>query len=69
MTFTLYADSVTTTGLWTEIQPSVAVSGGRFSVALGEVTALDDTVFNSPSVYLGVDVARVGRTGRVTFGE
>jgi len=56
MTFSIYSDSVGGAQVWTETQPSVAVTGGIFSVLLGRVSGIADTVFNDPQRWLGVQV-------------
>ena len=56
MVFTIY-DAATDGGvLWTETQPSVVVEKGVFSVLLGAVNPLPDTVFTGDLRYLGVKV-------------
>jgi len=56
MTFSIYADSSGGTQVWTETQPAVAVGSGIFNVLLGSVSAIEDTVFNEPNRWLGVQV-------------
>jgi hypothetical protein len=56
MTFSVYTDSVSGTQVWTETQPAVAVGSGIFSVLLGSVNAIEDTVFSEPDRWLGVQV-------------
>jgi len=54
MTFTIYdAGGVSK---WTETHPSVSVNAGLFSVNLGSMTALPDSVFTGEYRYLGVAV-------------
>ncbi len=65
LVLSLYDAASGGTLLWTETQPAVAVSGGRFSVQLGAVTSLDDpdgdpetndaVSFDQPR-YLGIAV-------------
>ena len=45
--------------LWTEVQNSVEVSNGAFSILLGSATAggIPESVFNSPDRWLGISVA------------
>ena len=50
------SDSVGGAQVWTETQPSVEVTGGIFSVLLGRVNTIADTVFNDPQRWLGVQV-------------
>jgi hypothetical protein len=57
MTFRIYSASTGGTALWTETQPSVSASSGKFSVTLGSVTALNLT-FNADywlSIQVGTD--------------
>jgi hypothetical protein len=56
MVFTIYADSTGGTALWTETQTSVDVQYGVFSVLLGSVNPIPDSVFNGNVRYLGVKV-------------
>lgn len=55
MTFRLYTNTVGGVAFWSEIQ-SVPVSEGLFSVYLGDVTALDEALFDGQDLYLGVSV-------------
>ncbi|MFH1010114.1 MAG: hypothetical protein V1784_02630 [bacterium] len=50
MTFKLYTDSTAGSLLWTETRPSVSAAKGLFNVRLGQVTALDNNVFNNAQV-------------------
>ncbi|MDH4223530.1 MAG: tail fiber domain-containing protein [candidate division Zixibacteria bacterium] len=54
--FSIYADSIGGTALWTETQTSVGVQYGVFSVLLGSVTPIPDSVFDGNVRYLGVKV-------------
>jgi hypothetical protein len=56
MTFSIYDDSTGSGLIWTETQPSVAVSAGLFNVLLGRYVAIEDTVFDEPERWLGVQV-------------
>lgn len=56
MQFSIYTDSVGGTELWTETQPSVTVTCGIFSVLLGSVDEIPDSVFIQGSRYLAVKV-------------
>ncbi len=56
MTFAIYSDSIGTDSLWSEAQDSVKVEKGIFSVLLGGVNALPDTVFTGEVRYLSVKV-------------
>jgi hypothetical protein len=44
------------TFVWQETQPNVSVSNGLFTVLLGSVTPVPDTVFKDASRYLGIKV-------------
>jgi hypothetical protein len=54
MTFAIYTDSVGTDSLWSETQASVVVEKGIFSVLLGSVNPIPDSVFTGETRYLGV---------------
>ncbi|MCJ7458489.1 MAG: hypothetical protein MUP17_05820, partial [candidate division Zixibacteria bacterium] len=56
MVFSIYADPITQTPLWTETQAAVGVDKGIFNVLLGNVNPIPDTVFNGNIRYLGVTV-------------
>jgi hypothetical protein len=56
MTFALYNVPEAGAALWTEVQ-SVTVTGGLFSVYLGDVAALPDSIFTGQALYLGIRVA------------
>ena len=53
--FTIYDAAGGGTSKWTETQ-SVTTSGGLFSVQLGSVTPVSDTVFSGTTRYLGITV-------------
>ncbi len=53
-TFTIYSDSVAGTSLWTETHTSVTVQKGLFSVLLGSMTPLSNTVFDGSVRWLGI---------------
>ncbi len=55
MVFSVYADSTGGTALWTETQ-TVDVQYGVFSVLLGSVNPILDSVFNGDVRYLGITV-------------
>ena len=67
--FSMYTASSGGSAIWTETQPTVAVTDGIFQVNLGSVTSLPGSVdFNSGSVYLGVKVgADPEMTPRILF--
>ncbi len=57
MTFRLYSDPEGGTPLWEEIQPGIAVENGVFSVQLGLVNPLDETLFPwGEDRWLGIQV-------------
>jgi hypothetical protein len=56
MMFRIYADSTTSTYLWTETHGSVNVDGGMFNVLLGSGTSIPDSVFEGSVRYLGLTV-------------
>jgi hypothetical protein len=56
MVFSIYADSTGGTALWTETQTAVDVQYGVFSVLLGSVNPIPDSVFDGNVRYLGVKV-------------
>ena len=57
MTFSIYADAFgMPPSLWGEIQDSVKVEKGVFSVLLGSVNPIPDSVFDGNIVYLAVKV-------------
>ena len=56
LTFSLFPVGTAGTALWTETQTSVPVSGGRFSVELGSVTAIPATVWAAADLWLEIKV-------------
>lgn len=54
--FTIYDDSTGGTAFWSETQSSVVVKEGVFSVLLGSMDPIPDTVFTGEVRYLGVKV-------------
>lgn len=60
MTFRIYSAASGGTALWTEVRSSstqmVALSGGLFSVQLGDVTALSPSMFTSYPLYVEVEM-------------
>ena len=57
MVFSIYNVATGGSSLWTETQPSVSVTNGVFSVQLGAVTPIPQSVFVSSPTYLEVDIA------------
>ncbi len=57
MKFTLYADSLTGTALWSETYASVPVTNGVFNVLLGTVNALPDSQFTGAKLWLETAVS------------
>lgn len=68
MVFSLYDAPTGGTQLWTESHPAVEVSGGRFSVQLGNITAFPAQALGANAMY--VEVTMDGRTleGRQVLG-
>ncbi|MBU1935835.1 tail fiber domain-containing protein, partial [bacterium] len=56
MTFSLYNAVTLGTLLWTETQPTCTVQAGRFSVLLGSINAIPNSVFDDTLVWLGITV-------------
>lgn len=56
ITFTIYTDSIAGSALWSETQGSVKVEKGVFSILIGAVNSLPDTVFAGGLRYLGVKI-------------
>jgi hypothetical protein len=56
MVFTIYDDSTGGTVKWTETNPSVTAVNGVFSVQLGSVILIPDSVFNGSDRWLGTTV-------------
>ena len=56
ITFSIYDADVGGAQLWTENHASVSIDSGVFTVLLGSITPLDDSVFNDSSRYLGVAI-------------
>lgn len=54
MTFAIYTDSVGTDSLWSEAQSGVVVEKGIFSILLGSVNQIPNSVFTGDVRYLGV---------------
>jgi hypothetical protein len=56
LTFSIYPDTVTGTPLWTEQHDSVLVGTGVFSVVLGSITSIPDSLFAEVDRWLGIVV-------------
>ena len=56
MIFAIYTDSIGVDSLWSERQDSVIVRNGVFSVLLGSVNEIPDSVFDGGVRYLGIRV-------------
>lgn len=54
--FTIYDDSISGALLWSETQSQVVVQNGVFSILLGSVNPIPDSVFDGSIRYLGVKV-------------
>jgi hypothetical protein len=57
MVFSIYADSSGGNAIWTETHNSIAVVEGKFSVLLGSVDPLGDSIFDDSNRYLGIAVS------------
>jgi hypothetical protein len=58
MVFTIYSDTgIAGVNLWSETQDSVKVEKGVFSVLLGSINPIPDSVFNGSVIYLGLKAA------------
>ncbi len=57
MVFSIYADITGGTALWTKTQDSVKVEYGIFSVLLGSVNSIPDSVFDGNVRYLGTKIS------------
>jgi microcystin-dependent protein len=62
--FDLFNSATGGTSLWTEMQSGIPVLNGAFSVELGDVTPIPPSVFNNPTVYLGITVNGTLLAGR-----
>ena len=56
ITFSIYPDSLSVDPLWTEVQSHVQVKDEVFSVLLGSVDSIPESVFTGDIRYLGVKV-------------
>jgi hypothetical protein len=56
MTFAIYTDSTGTDSIWSETQSSVVVQKGVFSILLGSVTPIPDSIFDGSIRYLAIKV-------------
>ena len=56
MTFAIYDAETGGTQLWTEMNPSVQVKGGLFSVLLGSVTPFTPDLFDGADRWFGVSI-------------
>ena len=56
MVFSIYADTITPTPLWSETHSAVVVEKGVFNVLLGSVDSIPYSVFDGSIRYLGVKV-------------
>lgn len=68
MIFSIYADEVGGSPIWTETR-SVNVSEGIFNVNLGMLTELDEAVFSNSVRYLGVKVESDAEMARSQFSS
>ncbi|MFH1892915.1 MAG: tail fiber domain-containing protein [Candidatus Zixiibacteriota bacterium] len=58
--FAIYNDSTATESLWSELHESVLIRNGLFTVILGSLSPLSDTVFLDTSRYLGITMGGDG---------
>ncbi len=56
MEFAIYDDSTGGVLKWAETRPSVTVEGGTFSIILGTMVPIDDSVFNQSDRWLGITI-------------
>ncbi|MEW5925098.1 MAG: hypothetical protein AB1746_14020 [Candidatus Zixiibacteriota bacterium] len=56
MTFTIYADLIADTVIWSESYSAVSVTGGLFNVMLGSSNPLSQSIFNETERFLGIQV-------------
>ena len=56
ITFTIYADSIADTVVWTETHSTVSLSDGMFNVILGSVDSLSHIVFDESERFIGIQV-------------
>jgi hypothetical protein len=56
MVFTIYNSETNGESKWSEPQPDVTVDNGIFSVLLGSIVPLDDSVFTGGDRYLGIKI-------------
>ena len=57
VTFTIYDDATAGESKWTETRSVDPDPDGRFTIILGEVEPIIDTVFNEPDRWLGIQVS------------
>jgi hypothetical protein len=57
MTFKLYAVQSGGTPLWTETHNAISFTNGLCNVSLGSITPIPASVWDSPTIYLGIKVA------------
>jgi roadblock/LC7 domain-containing protein len=56
LTFAIYAASTGGTALWAETHANYTVDEGLFNVVLGEITPIDDALFQAEERWLGITV-------------
>lgn len=56
LTFRLYGVPKGGTALWTEVRNIVSIQNGLFNVRLGELIPIPSSVWDTPTLYLGVQV-------------
>ena len=67
--FSLYADSVGGSSLWSEAHPQVFVTNGLFNLFLGSINPFPDTLFNGQDLWLETTVEGETFTPRTNIGS
>ncbi len=67
--FSLYADSVGGSSLWSETHPQVFVTDGFFNLFLGSINPFPDTLFNGQDLWLETTVEGEILIPRTNFGS
>ncbi len=68
LVFSMYDNATGGTLLWTETHPGVTLSGGLFSVFLGSLTPLTDSLLAGPGRWLEISVNGEAITPRTQIG-
>ena len=56
ITFLIYDSSTSGTELWSETHSAIAIKKGNLNVLLGSVKTIPETLFDSPSRFLGIKI-------------